>query len=208
MPRKSKAKKEEICEEVCFHCKDGGLLMVCDYKSVSYSLYFFLSSFILSHSFWSFGWNPLCFHVSGIALKLIILNVWKKTYLLWSLGSAGTAVSCCCLCFCVIFNVLYKSLWHVLVTEMLSFLCITNMNVTFQNGILASCAIKLRNFNAFAAHKLFADAASVTLSLWFIEWKEDFAIIVWSLQCSLKTTWMLILTGYVYFSLILRKGDS
>ncbi|KAL6213816.1 hypothetical protein ACLB2K_013255 [Fragaria x ananassa] len=33
MPRKSKAKKEEICEEVCFHCKDGGLLMVCDYKN-------------------------------------------------------------------------------------------------------------------------------------------------------------------------------
>lgn len=52
------------------------------------------------------------------------------------------------------------------------------MNVAFQNGILASCAIKLRNFNAFAAHKLFADAASVTLSLWFIDWKEDFAIIV------------------------------
>ncbi|KAK9928959.1 hypothetical protein M0R45_026073 [Rubus argutus] len=32
MPRKTKIKKEEICEEVCFHCKDGGLLMVCDYK--------------------------------------------------------------------------------------------------------------------------------------------------------------------------------
>ncbi|XP_024167900.1 uncharacterized protein At5g08430 [Rosa chinensis] len=32
MPRKSKAKKEEICEEVCFYCKDGGLLLVCDYK--------------------------------------------------------------------------------------------------------------------------------------------------------------------------------
>lgn len=45
MPRKSKAKKEEICEEVCFHCKDGGLLMVCDYKSVSYSLYIFFLKF-------------------------------------------------------------------------------------------------------------------------------------------------------------------
>lgn len=54
----------------------------------------------------------------------------------------------------------------------------TKMSVTFQNGILASCAIKLQSFSAFAAHKLYADAASVILSLWLLRWIEDFAIIV------------------------------
>lgn len=34
-----------------------------------------------------------CLHLSGIVLKLIILNVWEKTNLLWRLNSAGIAVS-------------------------------------------------------------------------------------------------------------------
>ncbi|KAM1735127.1 hypothetical protein ACFX11_020504 [Malus domestica] len=32
MPRKSKRRKEEICEDYCFRCKDGGAVRICDYK--------------------------------------------------------------------------------------------------------------------------------------------------------------------------------
>ncbi|CAL2236544.1 unnamed protein product [Prunus armeniaca] len=32
MPRKNKRRKEEICEDYCFACKDGGDVRVCDYK--------------------------------------------------------------------------------------------------------------------------------------------------------------------------------
>ncbi|KAL6297655.1 hypothetical protein ACE6H2_005797 [Prunus campanulata] len=32
MPRKNKRRKEEICEDYCFACKDGGDVRVCDYR--------------------------------------------------------------------------------------------------------------------------------------------------------------------------------
>ncbi|EXC33106.1 Zinc finger CCCH domain-containing protein 44 [Morus notabilis] len=33
MPKKGGIRKEEICEDFCFNCKDGGYLIICDYKN-------------------------------------------------------------------------------------------------------------------------------------------------------------------------------
>ncbi|XP_050363426.1 uncharacterized protein At5g08430-like [Argentina anserina] len=64
MPRKSKSKKEEFCEGVCFLCKDGGLLMVCDYKGCLKAYHPECAgkdeSFVDSSQRWNCNWHS-CF---------------------------------------------------------------------------------------------------------------------------------------------------
>ena len=59
---------------------------------------------------------------------------------------------------------------------------LTGLQLEDQVGILASFAIKPQNLNAFAAQKLFMDAASVILSLHVLEGRKDFAITMCNLQ--------------------------
>ena len=73
---------------------------------------------------------------------------------------------------------------------------LTGLQLEDQVGILASFAIKPQNLNAFAAQKLFMDAASVILSLHVLEGRKDFAITMCNLQNLYKKMLMSTLMGY------------
>ncbi|KAJ0972157.1 hypothetical protein J5N97_020116 [Dioscorea zingiberensis] len=59
--KKDKKKKEEIAEDYCFICKDGGLLLVCDYKNCLKAYHTSCigkdDSFLETEKRWTCGWH-------------------------------------------------------------------------------------------------------------------------------------------------------